>query len=176
MDPRKNVSVLPLKEKKKNTTSSVGLKRRKLCVQQKVCYADSISGFYCGSKSLEIETWSLSISGAGHSLPSELRDTFWPHADSLIYSPTLRTQPLPSASQWLPAWGRLENSALCALRSWVTRALKATMSKTSPLQKWPFAPNAHICILSRKGQIFTVSALVLFWWWGQTSSLWSYQP
>lgn len=56
MDPRKNVSVLPLKEKKKNTTSSVGLKRRKLCVQQKVCYADSISGFYCGSKSLEIET------------------------------------------------------------------------------------------------------------------------
>ena len=36
--------------------SSVGPKRRKLCVQQKVCYTDSILGFYRGSKSLEIAT------------------------------------------------------------------------------------------------------------------------
>lgn len=168
MDPRKNVSVLPLKGKKK---SSVGPKRRKLCVQQKVCYTDSILGFYRGSKSLEIATWSLSKSGAAHGLPIwavlELCCGWGTHSDPTLtpwfiplhLEPSLYLQHLNGCRIMMrfcslqlskhPFLGQIGKLSTLCLKS----HLKATMTKTSPLQKWPFAPNAHIGILSRKGQI-----------------------
>lgn len=193
MDPRKNVSVLPLKEKKKVFSRTE--KKKTVCSTESL-----LRWFYFGflpwkqklgnsnliPQQVRCCPWPPHLSSPGAVL--WLRDTFWPHTDSLVYSPTLGTQPLPSASQWLPDHDALlllaaQQASLLGADWKAQHFMSRVTSKSNDDQnisppKMAFCPKCPYRYPIKERADITLSVIVLFWWWvdGQTSSPWSFQP